>query len=126
MADRDAQGRLLPGNAYAWKKGESGNPSGRPKGLISRHMLEKLFADPDALDRITSAWLAVAAGEDKDSFQHLKLLLDRIDGVLSIKDVEDAHAGGLPAEVIVVDERTAAKFKREEASGAAQAEEGDG
>lgn len=81
---RDEHGRILPGSGPL-------NPGGRPKGSVSLKtiMLRKLAEDPARAERIVSQWLNKAeAGE----FQHLKELLERVDG--SVKQQSQIEVTG--------------------------------
>lgn len=47
---RNEEGKFVPGNVYAWKSGQSGNPSGRPRGAkngsAALKRLARQFCDP--------------------------------------------------------------------------------
>jgi hypothetical protein len=62
-----------------WKKGESGNPSGRPKGIVclTSKLRKMLMDDPDNVQQIIDAWTKYAKG---GKFPYFKELIDRIDG----------------------------------------------
>ncbi len=64
MAERDTKGR--------WKKGQSANPSGRPKGIVNHARLREAIADD--VPEILQAMAAAAKGGDAAA---ARLLLDR-------------------------------------------------
>ena len=65
--------------SYRWKKGQSGNPSGKPKGTVSlaaavQRLLRK---DPKLVDDIAKTIVNAAIAGDLGA---AKLLFDRLDG----------------------------------------------
>ena len=75
---------------YQWKKGQSGNPGGRPKGSNLTARLRRALAENDGkLAELIVRRLIVEAGKGK--FQHVKEIFDRVDGsVVQRFQMEDA------------------------------------
>lgn len=75
---------------YQWKKGQSGNPGGRPKGSNLTARLRRALAENDGkLADLVVRRLIVEAGKGK--FQHVKEIFDRVDGsVVQRFQMEDA------------------------------------
>lgn len=101
MADGGEQGRkrdLEHLKPWQWKPGQSGNPSGRPKGSLSivRILRQKLSAgDEDGACAVADRLIEVAlSGEDQNALRALKDIVDRIDGtpVREMKLTGDLHA----------------------------------
>lgn len=89
-----------------FRKGQSGNPAGRPKGAPTlvpsiKRLLEQPGEDGrTGKDRLARALLERAyAGE----IEAIKVVLDRVDGKLTTP-VDVDHAGGLTVQVAFVDE----------------------
>ena len=90
MAERDANGRFLPGNA-----GGPGNPLGQHVNLLRKALLEAVT--PQDMEEIAKALLAAAKGGDVQAAKELLLrclgrplesdLLERLDAL------ETAYAG---------------------------------
>ena len=77
---------------WHWKPGQSGNPSGRPKGRITvtQQVKRRLAMDPAECKVIVDAWLERCKGPNGS--RDLALLLDRTEGLLTKKvQVEAAH-----------------------------------
>jgi hypothetical protein len=91
------QGRQIP-NRMQWKPGQSGNPSGRPKGSftdkVSKNKLQHLLniMGNDAEKIIKKAIKKALDDNDKDQGTMLKLLIDRL--VPATKAVEVTGLGG--------------------------------
>jgi hypothetical protein len=61
---------------YLWKKGQSGNPGGRPKGLAS--MIREKSKDGTVLiDFLFSVVAGDTGGQTRDKIQAAQILLDR-------------------------------------------------
>lgn len=72
------------GNLKPWKKGQSGNPRGRPKGIDFRKAVEE-HAKKNGLDLSLATWEvaeAMRAAALKGDVPAAKLWLDRVCGVL--------------------------------------------
>jgi len=94
VSDRDNPGDFKPGNPHAFKKGQSGNPGGRAKGIerIVRELVAeqkaKSESDPnvdlDGWQRLTLHLFQMALGETKatnrDQVAAAKLLYERAYG----------------------------------------------
>ena len=80
---RDKPKRELPPELKAniWKKGQSGNPSGRPKGRISATaaLRKKMAESPELMDHLVDTWFQRAMTEEA---AFLKMFLDRHDGAV--------------------------------------------
>ncbi|KKK94150.1 hypothetical protein LCGC14_2685740 [marine sediment metagenome] len=92
---RFVKGYTPPG-AQPWRRGQSGNKSGQPKGYKSLTVaIQKLLAqpfpgDPEGrlcVDVLAQEWYkgALRAGMEGDATGMLKMLLDRNDGVIEQK-----------------------------------------
>jgi len=76
---------------YQWKPGQSGNPSGRPKGTIclTNRIRGKLRRNPEMANAVCQSVIDSAIDGDMRAAQ---LLMDRVDGLLTKKvQVETAH-----------------------------------
>lgn len=76
-----------------WKKGESGNPAGRPKSKFFTDELKRQLEIANsqgetALELIVQSWIREALG---GSYPHLAAAIDRIDGKVS--DTKDTTPG---------------------------------
>lgn len=82
---------------HQWKKGQSGNPGGRPRGRsITARLREKLDADDGKLaELIVKVMIREAA---KGKFQFAKEILERTEGKVADKR-ELTGADGGPIEV---------------------------
>jgi hypothetical protein len=66
------------GKATQFKKGETGNPNGRPKGkTLTERVRDILETNPDKAQAIVDAGVAAAIEGD---FQFWKYLFDRLEG----------------------------------------------
>ena len=93
------KGRPEPPKEHRWKPGQSGNPSGRPKGSISFDaLLRRELAKNDK--ELATAMVKVMIREAlKGRFPYTKEILDRIDGKPADRTVITG-AGGGPIEVV--------------------------
>jgi hypothetical protein len=68
--------------ATQFKKGQSGNPGGRPKGSISLVNLirRRLTENPELADAIADNLIALAAQGDQKAINAIREILDRVDG----------------------------------------------
>ena len=97
---RDPKGRFVKGftppGGKPWKRGTSPNPTGHPKGYKPLSLaIKKLLAtpfpgDPENrlyVDVLAQEWFkaALRMGVEGDPTQALRILLDRVDGVLEQK-----------------------------------------
>jgi len=82
---RDSKGRFIKGR---WKKGESGNPDGRPpKNLSITSIVKELLETEDATGKTNAELIAEAIIElaKKKDLSAIRELLDRIDGKVAEK-----------------------------------------
>ena len=87
---RGADGRFLPGNPRAWKKGTSGNPGGRSFERF-RRVLHKVFLE--RWERVIEAMVRQAELGNVDAFRALaRFLIPPMP-----KDVNLEMIGGSPA-----------------------------
>ena len=70
-----------------WKKGQSGNPKGRPKGTVSitKKLIAKLrqvtvTGEKDKADEIVDALFDLATSGNKQAISAIKAIWDRVDG----------------------------------------------
>ena len=90
-----------PENLKSWKKGQSGNPKGRPKSKFFTEELKRQLEtlDPNgqtALERIVASWIQKA---EAGSFPHLGAALDRLDGRVSEAKTETPAGSTLAASI---------------------------
>jgi hypothetical protein len=62
---------------YGFKKGQSGNPHGRPKRKPLTEVLLRALSNPEQCEAIVAMWLRQA---QKGSINHLREMLDRVEG----------------------------------------------
>jgi hypothetical protein len=82
---RDGRGRFEGDNPHAFKKGQSGNPAGRPKSITLSEAYRRELAkvDPDDPERRTHAEVLagrMVARAKTGDVQALKELADRVEG----------------------------------------------
>jgi len=67
---------------YQWKKGQSGNPGGCPKGSISlvRMLRQHLSDNPERAHAILENLLDQGARGDEKALGFIREIIDRIDG----------------------------------------------
>lgn len=88
QGERDEYGRFVPGctvgAAYRWRPGQTGNPKGRPR---TRPITDWVRSVLEAHDRAAAEQVARAFIKHAVAGKHeyAKLLLDRIEGVLTTK-----------------------------------------
>ena len=72
----------MPSEDTQWKKGQSGNPGGRPVGSVSLVGVLKglLDTDPARAKRLMDGLLLMAEGGDTLALKSLQTVIDRIDG----------------------------------------------
>lgn len=86
-------GHCDPPREHRFKPGQSGNPTGRPKGSVS---LSRLIREELEANGAEAAREVIRAAIDKakaGSVQHLKVFLDRIDGPM-VQRIEGELSGG--------------------------------
>jgi hypothetical protein len=74
---------------YRWKPGQSGNPSGRKKGVGLTDRLRKLFQSDDVQTAFIEA--AREAAIEKGDFRFWEAIMDRLEGPIP----KEHHVGGL-------------------------------
>ena len=73
-----------PNLAPMWKPGQSGNPGGRPKGSsLTKRLRQALDANDGRLAEVVVKVLLREAAKGK--YQHLREILDRVDGKVAQK-----------------------------------------
>lgn len=76
---------------HSWKKGQSGNPVGRPKGSVNlTSRMKKRLLQGDNAEDVIDAWMRMIIV--KHNVAALALLLDRIDGKLEGNTFDDLVA----------------------------------
>jgi hypothetical protein len=104
--ERGGNGGTIPPAGHRFKKGQSGNPGGRPKGSgvtgALRRLLEKAHDGRPIEELIAERWLKDAlAGKPVP----LQMLLERTEG--KVTDKLDVNASGpLTIRVVYDEERT--------------------
>lgn len=96
VTDKETRGRHL--KDYLWKKGQSGNPKGRPINPLSLTALlnKKLSENPEDANAIVNALIALGKGRD---MRAIEMSFERIDGkVVEVHKIE----GELPIKLIFV------------------------
>ena len=85
---KQEKNKARPKRPGRWKKGESGNPNGRPKGSVSLvGMLKKLLEEnPGEGEAVVKQWIEDAKG---GRFPQLKEMIERIDGKVADKIESD-------------------------------------
>lgn len=83
-----------------FKKGQSGNPSGRPKGAVSIvTMLKQLLReDPKRARKVAENILDQAAADDPKALGFARTLLERIDGPVPTR-IEGEDGGPISIQV---------------------------
>ena len=99
VTDKETRGKGL--KAHQWKKGQSGNPKGRPPNPISLTALlnAKLAAHPELADALIDALVTLGRTRNLSQLQAIKEVWDRVDG-----KVAETHRieGELPIRLIFV------------------------
>ncbi len=72
---------------FRWKKGESGNPSGRPKGSVSLEAeLRRRLSDGEEGERLVQGLISQAIRQALGGdFRFFNLILERLDGKVADK-----------------------------------------
>jgi hypothetical protein len=66
---------------YRFKKGESGNPGGRPKGMSIEAQLRKRLADGESGEKIVDSLITVALRQALNGdFRFWNSIIERVDG----------------------------------------------
>jgi len=66
--------------AAKWKKGQSGNPNGRPKKKPISELYGQILNDPEALEAIKAAVSKAIRGGNMAMVLQLKEMADRVEG----------------------------------------------
>ena len=84
-ADHEANGNFAPGNSYAWQKGASGNPAGRPREYkITELIRQELQASGQSGEAVAAGLARVAIEKAQDGdFRFYNLIVERMEGRLS-------------------------------------------
>lgn len=85
---------------HKWKKGQSGNPSGRRKGTVSLTAALKRTLTPKTLNAIARKLERMALAGDA---QAIKLIWERLDGKPSEKvELSGPEGGSIPHEFTII------------------------
>lgn len=100
MPEKQASNRADHLRDTRFKKGQSGNPGGRPKGAVSIvAMIKKLLReDPERARKVAENILDRAAENDAKALGFARTLLERVDGPVPTQ-IEGTDGG--PVEVVV-------------------------
>lgn len=85
--------RLAPRSA--WKPGQSGNPSGKPKQIFGPSLRRKLKKQPELLNKVIEGIIAKAAGGSVAAFE---AVADRVDGK-PMQQIEQSGSVGIHVTV---------------------------
>ena len=88
-----------PGNAYAWRPGESGNPAGTPGPKLSTRLAEALNL-PMPADRQKAYWELIAAGASMGEIAAFAIALMTADGDLSAAGFIADRTEGAPEQTV--------------------------
>ncbi len=80
------------GNLKPWKKGQSGNPAGRPKGRSITDALRKLLDEGiDGKDLVDALAKKAYAQAMKGDFRFFNMIIERLDGKVTDQVQADQH-----------------------------------
>ena len=80
------------GNLRPWKKGQSGNPRGRPKGRSITDALRKLLDEGiDGKDLVDALAKKAYAQAMKGDFRFFNMIIERLDGKVTDQVQADQH-----------------------------------
>ena len=99
-AVRDRRGRFAAGHPHRWEPGQSGNPSGRPKGASFATALAKQAATPVA-DREEMAKIAKSIGLDPEQAQNIDVVAALFYAALSRSLLRAATGNGRADDKLV-------------------------
>lgn len=88
-----------PGNAYAWRPGESGNPAGTPGPKLSTRLAEALSL-PMPADRQRAYWELIEAGASMGEITAFAIALMSADGDLSAAGFIADRTEGAPEQTV--------------------------
>ena len=77
---------------YWWRKGQSGNPAGRPKHALSLTTLMRRELEANNGELARTIIMAALEQAKKGKYQHFKEILDRLDGTLVTRIQVEAEA----------------------------------
>lgn len=84
------RGGTAPPKEHQFKPGQSGNPSGRPRQMLSKLLSELLAAEDQKYAKVVvKAWLQLAC---QGNHTALKELLDRVDGARQSRTPAEGEA----------------------------------
>jgi hypothetical protein len=80
---------------YRFKKGESGNPNGRPKGMSIESQLRKRLSTGESGEKIVESLINVALRQALNGdFRFWNSIIERVDGKVADR-IAGADGGGL-------------------------------
>jgi len=88
---------------HRWKPGQSGNPSGKPKGTLSlTNRLRKLLNEEDGrlADRLVQELISHATKGERQAIEAIRVVLDRVDGPVK---QHLQHEGEMIQKRIIID-----------------------
>jgi serine/threonine protein kinase HipA of HipAB toxin-antitoxin module len=91
-------------NLRPWKKGQSGNPQGRPKKLHITKIFEKLLAKSDNRKEISDAIMATLTSKGMAKVLMLREMAERTEGKVT-QEVDMNIAGTLALADVIAERR---------------------
>ena len=88
---------------FSWKKGQSGNPSGRPKKLHISKMFEKVLAKPQNRKEIEEAIMLTLTSKGMAKVLMLREMAERTEG--KVADTVDLNVTGTIQLANVIEQR---------------------
>ena len=99
--------------AYKWKPGQSGNPSGKTRGNPSliNSLMKYLRRHPELVDQLAEQWVKIGIQSNPSQLQAIDKIADRLDG-----KVAETHKleGDLPLFIQFVPAHTILDSKKDD------------